>query len=126
MRQLYAMFSLMSYNFTEFEELFKSVVIIKDRYESLLFASGCDPTRLKAEFRILYIHVNKFLSKCSPGQCWLQLFKLKHGLGLENILHVAELCIAILLSNAESERVFSYLWRQLSKERMSLKHETLE
>ena len=86
-----------SYSFTEFEELFESVVIIKDRYESLLFANGCDLTRLKAEFRILYTHVNKFLSKCSPVQCCLQVFKHKHGLGLENILHIAELCIAIPL-----------------------------
>lgn len=115
-----------SYSHTEFEELFENVVIIKDRYNSLLSANGCDLNRLKAEFRMLYTHVNKFLSKCSPDQCWLQLFKLKHGLGLRNILHVAELCIAIPLSNAESERVFSYLWRQLSKERMSLNHETLE
>ena len=115
-----------SYSYTEFEELFENVVIIKDRYNSLLSANGCDLNQLKAEFRIIYTHVNKFLSKCSSAQCWPQLFKLKHGLGLRNILHIAELCIAIPLSNAESERVFSYLWRQLSKERMSLNHETLE
>ena len=29
-------------------------------------------------------------------------------------------------SNAESERVFSFLWRIFSKERQSMKHDTLE
>ena len=115
-----------SYSHTEFEELFENVVKIKERYNDLLSANGCDLTRLKAELRILYTHVSKFLSKCSPARCWPQVFKIKDGLGLRNVLHIAELCIAIPLSNAESERVFSYLWRQLSKERMSLKHETLE
>ena len=30
------------------------------------------------------------------------------------------------LSNAESEQIFSYLWHQLSKEQMSLTHQSLE
>ena len=31
-----------------------------------------------------------------------------------------------MLSKAESKRIFSYLWYQLSKEQMSLNHQTLE
>ena len=74
----------------------------------------------------MFTHVRKFLSGNSPLCCWPQLFQLKSSLGLKNILHIAEICIVVLLSNAESEQMFSYLWRQLSKERMSLNHETLE
>ena len=51
---------------------------------------------------------------------------MKDGLGLKNILHIVELCITILLSNAEIERIFSHLWPQLSKERMSFSHQGLE
>ena len=74
----------------------------------------------------MFTNVRKFLSGNSPSRCWPQLFQLKSGLGLKNILHIAEICIVVPLSNAESERIFSYLWRQLSKERMSLNHQTLE
>ena len=115
-----------SYIHTEFEELFENVVIIKEQYNNLLSANGCDLTRLKGKFRILYTHVNKFLSKCLPARCWPQLFKLKDGLGLQNVSHITELCITIPLSNTESKRIFSYLWRRLTKEQMSLNHETLE
>ena len=51
---------------------------------------------------------------------------MKDGLGLKNILHIAELCIAVPLSNTESERVFSYSWRQLSQECMSFNYQALE
>ena len=74
----------------------------------------------------MFTHVRKFYSGNSPSGCWPQLFQLKSGLGLKNILHIAEICIVVLLSNAESEHIFSYLWRQLSKEWMSLNHQTLE
>ena len=45
---------------------------------------------------------------------------------MHNILHIAELCIVIPLSNAECERIFSFLWRQLTKERRRLGNDTLE
>jgi hypothetical protein len=36
-------------------------------------------------------------------------------LNIENIIHVAEICIAVPLSNAETERVFSFLWKVFAK-----------
>ena len=51
---------------------------------------------------------------------------MKNELGIVNILHIAELCIALPISNAESERVFSFLWRVFSKDRQSLSNSTLE
>ena len=51
---------------------------------------------------------------------------MKNELGINNILHVAELCLALPISNPESERVYSYLWRVYSEDRHSLKNETLE
>ena len=109
------------------EELYeKSVPIIVSRYSRQLVANNCNIDRLKAEFQVMFTHVRKFLSGNSPSRCWPQLFQLKSGLGLKNILHIAEICIVVLLSNAESEHIFSYLWHQLSKEWMSLNHQTLE
>ena len=51
---------------------------------------------------------------------------MKDTLGITNILHIAEICIAVPLSNAESERNFSFCWRVFNKERSSLKNSTLE
>ena len=54
------------------------------------------------------------------------LFSLKHELGIKNVLHVAEISIALPICNAESERVFSFLWHAFSKKRQLLKNETLK
>ena len=45
---------------------------------------------------------------------------------ITNVLHIAELSLAIPLSNAESERVFSFLWRIFSTERQALKNTMIE
>ena len=117
-----------SYVNEDCEELYeKSVPIIASRYSQQLIANNCNVDRLKAEFRVTFTYVRKFLSGNSPSRSWPQLFQLKSGLGLKNILHIVEIiCIVVPLANAESERIFSYLWRQLSKEWMSLNHQTLE
>ena len=39
---------------------------------------------------------------------------------------VAEVCLVTPLSNAESERDFSFLWRNFSKERSSMKNDSME
>ena len=54
------------------------------------------------------------------------LFSLKHELGIKNFLHVAKISIVLPICNAESERVFSFLWCAFSKERQLLKNDTLE
>ena len=116
-----------SYVNEDCEEVYeKSVPIIISCYSQQLVANNCNVDCLKAEFQVMFTHVRKFLSGNSPLCCWPQLFQLKSSLGLKNILHIAEICIVVPLSNAESERIFSYLWHQLSKERMSLNYETLE
>ena len=74
----------------------------------------------------MFTHIRKFLSENSPLCCWPQLFQLKSGLGLKKILHIAEICIVVPLSNAESKQIFSYLWCQSSNEQLSLNHQTLE
>ena len=45
---------------------------------------------------------------------------------MKNIFHIAKICVSIPLSNAEYERIFSFLWRQLTKDRLSMNNETLE
>ena len=54
------------------------------------------------------------------------LFSLKHELGIKNFLHVAKILIALPICNAESERVFSFLWHAFLKEHQLLKNDTLE
>ena len=115
-----------AYESVTFEEIYHSISVVVDRYWELFIINGCEIEKLKGEARVLYSHVTKFLSKSSATRSWPQLLKLKSGLGLHNILHIAELCIAIPLSNAECERIFSFLWRQFSKERGSLGNDTLE
>ena len=36
------------------------------------------------------------------------IFCIGHDLGIHNLLHVLEICLAVRLSNAESQRVFSF------------------
>ena len=62
----------------------------------------------------------------SSSKAWPFIIKLKEGLGIKNILQIAELCIAIPISNAESAQVFSFLWNVFSKNRQSLKNSSLE
>ena len=83
-------------------------------------------TKLKSEAEIVFNHVINFVSTKSSNKTWPMLFSLKHELGIKNFLHVAEISIALHICNAESERVFSFLWRAFSKERQLLKNDTLE
>ena len=66
-----------SFSCLEFDEILASAIKIKDHYSEQLAANGCNIDRLNAELRILYSHVNKFLSNVTPSKCWPRLFKLK-------------------------------------------------
>ena len=66
-----------SFSCLEFDEILASAIKIKDHYSEQLAANGCNIDRLNAELRILYSHVNKFLSNVTPSKCWPCLFKLK-------------------------------------------------
>ena len=100
---------MQSFSCLEFDEILASAMKIKDHYSEQLAAIGCDIDRLNAELRILYFHVIKFLSNVTPSKRWPRLFKLKEGLDVKNILHMAEICISISLSNAECECIISFL-----------------
>ena len=97
---------MQSFSCLEFDEILASTIKIKGCYSEQLAANGCNIDHLNAELRILYSHVNKFLSNVTPSKCWPCLFKLKEGLGIKNILHIAEICICIPLSNAECKCIF--------------------
>ena len=115
-----------SFNLKSVEDVYENVKVIVNHFEKQLTANNCDLTALEREFEQLYEHVNLFLQTKESHAVWPQLFMCKHELGISNILHVAELSLAMPLSNAESERVFSFLWRVLSKERKSLSNSALE
>ena len=118
--------NLQYFSCSEFDEILPSAIKIKDCYSEQLVANGCNIDHLNAELRILCSHVSKFLSNVTSSKCWPRLFKLKEGLGNKNILHIAEICISIPLSNAECKHILSFLWRQLTKDRLSMNNKTLE
>ena len=99
---------------------------IVNRFRSLLEANNCEIEKLHSEFETVFDHVNLFLPNVSPSKVWPNLFMKQKELNIENIIHVAEICIAVPLSNAETERVFSFLWKVFAKERQSLKNRALE
>ena len=115
-----------SYSKLNVEMIKEKLLVISKRFEKLLLANGCDITKLLSEFEMLFDHVTLFLSTLSASKAWPNLFSKQVELGIENVIHVAEICIAMPLSNAETERVFSFLWRVFSKERQSLKNKALE
>ena len=74
----------------------------------------------------MFDYISKFLKNVKPNDCWSAIFHQRDALGIINLLHVIEISLVTPLANAESERVFSFLWRNFSKERSSLKNKTLE
>ena len=60
--------------------------------------------------------------------CWSIILRIGDDLGIRYLLHILEICLVALLSNAESERVFSLLRHIFSKYTLeiTLKHCTLE
>ena len=75
---------------------------------------------------MLFDYVVRNCNGMSPNKVWPYLFNVKSTVRLANILHIAEICIASPLANAESERVFTFLWRLFSKERTLLKNDILK
>ena len=90
----------------------------------VLLANGCNMTHLKEEFELLHDHIKRYVSKVSTEKCWPIIFQIGADLGIHNLLHILEICLVIPLSNAESERVYSFLWHIFSKERQPLEHNT--
>ena len=115
-----------SYHTSDVNEIKEQVSLIKTYFETVLLANGCLIDKCETEMEIVYEHVLTFSPQKCPSKCWPALFLIKEELGIQNILHIAELCIAVPISNAESERVFSFLWLIFSKERQSQENSTLE
>ena len=57
----------------------------------------------------LLSYVNLFLLNVFPYKVWPNLFTKQKELHIEIVIHVTEICITVPLSNAETERVFSFL-----------------
>ena len=115
-----------SYLFNDIDTLFEEVQVLADHFKDVLEANGCNLRRLKTELDVVRDYIIKFTSKHTPEKCWAIIFNIKQDLGVTNILQLVEICLVIPLSNAESERVFSFLWRLFCKERTSLSNDSLE
>ena len=100
--------------------------MIKSAATFLLEANVLNPDVLPTEINLLHIHVVQFLRNYTADKCWQRSFTMKEVLGIKHVLYLAEISIVILLSNAEAERVYSFLWRVYTKERTQLNNSTLE
>ena len=112
--------------FPSFDIIYDEVKVIVEHFKSLLLANNCSIDHLKEELEVFHDHIIRYVSKSSSERCWPIIFCIGHDLAIHNLLHVLEICLAVPLSNAESERVFSLLWHTFSKEQQSMKHDTLE
>ena len=115
-----------SYCCMDIEEPLKAASVSVESFELLLEANGFNPDALSTEINLLHTHVVRFLTNCSPDKCWQRLFKLKETLGIKNVLHLAGISLVITISNAEAERVYSFLWTVYTKERTRRNNSTLE
>ena len=115
-----------SYSSMDIQELVQTASVLVETFKSLLEANHFNPDTLATEIKLLHAHAVQFLSNCSPDKCWQRLFKMKETLGIKSVLHLAEVFIGIPLSNAEAERIYSFLWRVHTKERTQLNNSTME
>ena len=115
-----------SYPFLSVDIIYDEVKVIVEHFKSLLLGNNCSIDHLKEELEVLHDHIIRYVPKSSSERCWPILFCNGHDLGIHNLLHVLEICLTAPLSNAESERVFSFLWLIFSKQQQSMKHDTLE
>ena len=114
------------YKFTDFDDIFTHIVKIKEKFEVQLLRNRCDIAKLKAEAEIIFNHVKNFESNKPSSKTWPMLFSLEHELGNRNVLHIAEISIALPIRNAKFDSVFSFLCRVFSKDQQSFKNDTLE
>ena len=57
---------------------------------------------------VLVEYVNRFLPNVSSAKDWCNLFSKQNELGIVNIIHIAEIGLAMPLSNAETECTLSF------------------
>ena len=110
-----------NYQYQLIDDVYSHVKNISEHFKAILIPNGCELHILKVEFDFMFDYINKFLKNVKPNDCWSAIYHQRDAL-----LHVIEISLVTPLANAESERVFSFLWRNFSKERSSLKNKTLE
>ncbi len=93
-----------SYHTSDVDEIKEKVSLIKTHFETLLLANGCIIDRCEIKMEVIFEHVVNFVPQKCPSKSWPALFLIKEEMGIQNILHIAELCITVPISNAESHR----------------------
>ena len=114
-----------AYEISDMEDIYTSAGVIQDHFENLLVANGCETSKIRTEFEILYKHIKMFLEKKSPDKVWPHMFSQQKEIVISNLLHIAEIAISIPTSDAETERIFSFLCKIFAKERQSCKNDGL-
>ena len=110
----------------KFDDLSGNVTTVIYHFSSVLNNNYFDCCKVKNEFEMIYKHVCCFKSNTKPANCWPAIFNLRSELGVNNALIVAEICLVTPPSNSESKQTFSFLWRNFSKERSSMKNDSME
>ena len=97
----------------------------RQSFKNLLVPNRCETSKIRTEFEILYEHIKMFLGKKSSDKVWPHMFSQQKEIVISNLIHIAEIAISIPTSDAETERIFSFLWKIFSKERQSFKNDGL-
>ena len=72
---------------------------------------------LETEISSLNGYIMKFMKDKDPNVCWLQMFHLSDKLIIRNILQLIEICITVLIFNAEVEIIFSSFSKMMKRDR---------
>ena len=115
-----------NYQYNSADVIFESAATVHQQFSSVLKANFCDVKKLRQEFGILYTHVTTFLSKSTNEQAWQQLFASQTSLSISNILHIAEICIALPVGSADLQIIFSRFSTIVERGHLPLKNKSIE
>ena len=80
---------------------------VVDRSSRVLKANDCKIDLIPSELEALYEHTTRFLRGKSSNKTWPHLFTHQEQLGVTNVIHIAEISIAMPALNAETESFLS-------------------
>ncbi|KAK6168655.1 hypothetical protein SNE40_019847 [Patella caerulea] len=113
------------YQFKDEADIKQSIPLLIEHFSTVLAANCCDTLKIQHEFDTVHLQVKTFLKNSSSHNVWPQLFQSRLDLAIDNILHLAEIAIVVPISSAEVERVFSKFVKILTKDRQSLKNQSV-
>ena len=59
-----------AYEISDIKDIYTNICVIQDHFKNLLIDNGCETSKIRTEFEILYKHIKMFLGKKSPDKVW--------------------------------------------------------